>query len=253
MRCPRRLASLALALLMLGGLAGPAPAMTNAQLSARADALYEERGDLAKAAMGVEMYRRMVASEPGDLAASLRLCELLVWLGAQSPDEQAEEYFREVIVVAQQARRAHPKEPGPLFYLGMGQGLLADVCSFPEALVLVKQARKNMDKLAASDPAYCHGGPDRVLGRIYTKMPAFIGGDNDLAEQHYKRAIQYGPRYWLNQLYLAELYYQEGENDKARKLLEEVASGRPLPTLMPECRIWQRMARQALADGQPPH
>lgn len=244
-----------LALLLAWCLLIPAPAalcLSHDQLAVRADALYEQRGDLGKAGQAVEYYRRLVADDPADLEASLRLCELLIWLGAQSSDEKGEELFREVIVVAQQARRAHPKEPGPLFYLGTGQGLLADVASPPEALMLVKQAQKNMAKLMKSQPDYYHGGPDRVLGRIYTKMPWFIGGDNDLAEQHYKRAIHYGPRYWLNQLYLAELYYKQGKDDQARRLLEQVAQGKPMPTLLPECRLWQQVARKALANGGPP-
>ncbi len=237
-------------------LAVPSPAasaLTHEQLAVRADALYEQRGDLGKAGQAVEFYRRLLADDPADLEASLRLCELLIWLGAQASDERGEELFREVIVVAQQARRAHPQEPGPLFYLGTGQGLLADVASPPEALMLVKQAQKNMAELMKKRPDYYHGGPDRVLGRIYTKLPWFVGGDNDLAERHYKLAIQRGPRYWLNHLYLAELYYKQGKRDQARSLLEQVAQGKPLPTLLPECRLWQQVARKALANEAPPH
>lgn len=248
-----RLAPLVLVVLGLCFLAAPARAFDKAQLSSRADALYEQRGDLHKAALSAEMYRHLLVEAPDDLEASMRLCELLVWMGAQKPEEQAEEHFREVIAVASAARRAHPHDPGPLFYLGVGQGMLADVASFPEALMVVKQAIKNMSELAASHPGYYYGGPERVLGRIYTKMPALIGGDNELAEQNYKKAIHYGPRYWLNQLYLAELYYKLGKNDQARKLLEEVADGRPIPALLPECRVWQQVARKALANGQPPH
>ncbi|MCB2225417.1 MAG: TRAP transporter TatT component family protein [Desulfarculaceae bacterium] len=248
-----RLTSLLLALLALCLLASPARSFDKRQLNMRADALYEQRGDLAKAALSAQMYRRLLVEAPDDLEASMRLCELLVWIGAQKPDEQAEEHFRELIAVASAARRAHPQDPGPLFYMGVGQGMLADVASFPEALMLVKQAMKNMAELAASHPGYYYGGPERVLGRIYYKMPGFIGGDNELAEQNYKKAISYGPRYWLNQLYLADLYYQQGKNDQARKLLEEVAQGRPIPALMPECQMWQQLARKALADGRPPN
>ena len=247
-------AILSLALLLgLACLARPAVASGPAQLASRADALYEERGDLEKASQAVDLYRRIVAADPGDLTASLRLCELLVWLGAQSPDALSEELFRELIVIAQQARRAHPQDPGPLFFLGVGQGMLADVASVPEGLLLVKQARKNMDELLKQNPDYYYGGPDRVLGRIYTKLPWFVGGDTKLAEQHYKQAIRRGPHYWLNHLYLAELYFNEGEEDKARHLLEQVVEGKSEPTLLPESRLWQKVARQALANGAPPN
>jgi tetratricopeptide (TPR) repeat protein len=233
-------------------LAPPAQAFTLAQLAARADAYYEQRGELDKAARGADLYRQILAARPGDLAASLRLCELLVWIGAQSPAPVNEDCFREVIVVAKAARQAHPQDPGPLFWLGVGQGMLADVASVPEALFLVSQARKNMDQLLRQAPGYYHGGADRVLGRIYTKLPSFMGGDPLLAERHYKHAIKNGPHYWLNHLYLAELYYRQGQKQKAKLLLEKVTRGKVMPGLLPECRLWQSLARKALASGKPP-
>ena len=243
------------ALLLVLGLVCPAPpaqAFTPAQLAARANAFYEQRGDLEKAARGAELYRQLLAVRPGDLEASLRLCELLVWIGAQSKEPVNEDCFREVIGVAKAARQAHPQDPGPLFFLGVGQGLLADVASFPEALLLVNQARKNMDQLLRQAPGYYYGGADRVLGRIYTKLPFFMGGDPALAERHYKHAIKNGPRYWLNHLYLAELYFQQGQTKKAKQLLEKVVQGKATPGLLPECRLWQSLARKALAKGKPP-
>lgn len=219
------------------------------QLAAQAQAFYEQRADLDVAARAVEAYREILALTPGDLDASLKQCELLVWIGAQAEDAKAEPYYRELIGVAGQARQAHPRDPGPVYWLGVGQGMLATVAPVGEALSLVKQARANMRLLLSLDPSYCHGGADRVLGRIYSKLPFFIGGDNDKAEEHYKQAIDRGPHYWLNHLYLAELYHHEGYNAKAKQLLQQVATGPTIHGLEPECRLWQDVARKYLVSG----
>ncbi|MCB2190924.1 MAG: TRAP transporter TatT component family protein [Deltaproteobacteria bacterium] len=219
------------------------------QLAAQAQAFYEQRADLDVAARATEAYREILTYTPQDLGCSLKLCELLVWIGAQAEDSKAEPYYRELIEVAQQARKAHPNDPGPVYWLGVGQGMLATVAPITEALSLVKQARANMRLLLSLDPTYCHGGADRVLGRIYSKLPFFIGGDNDKAEEHYKQAIDRGPHYWLNHLYLAELYHHEGYDAKAKQLLRQVAAGPTIHGLEPECKLWQNVARKYLIRG----
>ena len=220
------------------------------QLAAQAQAFYEQRADLDVAARAVEAYREVLSCTPEDLDASLKQCELLVWIGAQCESPKDEPYYREMIAVAQQARKAHPQDPGPVYWLGVGQGMLATVASIPEALSLVKQARANMRLLLTMDPTYCHGGADRVLGRIYSKLPFFIGGSNEKAEEHYKQAIDRGPHYWLNHLYLAELYHHEGDDAKAKRLLQQVAAGPTIHGLEPECRLWQDVARKYLVRGE---
>jgi tetratricopeptide (TPR) repeat protein len=242
------LAAMILTLLVGGGSwarAGGAPA----QLTNQALVLYEQRADLRVAAQAVALYHKVLADDPGDLDASLKLCELLVWIGAQSTSPDEEAYYRELITVAEQARRMHPQDPGPVYWLGVGQGMLATVASIPEALGLVKKARVNMRLLLSMDPTYCHGGADRVLGRIYSKLPFFIGGSNEKAESHYKQAIDRGPHYWLNHLYLAELYHHEGDDAKAKQLLRQVAAGPTIHGLEPECRLWQEVARKYLVRG----
>ncbi|BEQ16468.1 hypothetical protein FAK_35340 [Desulfoferula mesophila] len=238
-------AALILALLAMGGPRAWAQDVP-VQLAAKAQAFYEQRADMDVAARAVEAYREILAYTPEDLDASLKQCELLVWIGAQEQDAKAEPYYREMIAVAQRARQAHPQDPGPVYWLGVGQGMMATVAPISQALSLVKEARGNMRLLLTMDPSYCHGGADRVLGRIYSKLPFFIGGDNDKAEEHYKSAIDRGPHYWLNHLYLAELYHHEGRDAKAKQLLQQVAAGPTINGLEPECRLWQNVARKYL-------
>ena len=239
------LAVMVLALLAGGGSwarAGDAPE----QLAARAEALYRQRADLETADQAVKSFRQLLAADPRDLDASIKLCELLVWIGAQAESPADEPYYREIIAVATRARQTHPQDPGPVYWLGVGQGMLATVASVPEALRMVKKARANMRLLLSMDPTYCHGGADRVLGRIYSQLPFFIGGDNKKAELHYKQAIDRGPHYWLNHLYLAELYHHSGSDAKAKQLLRQVAAGSTIDGLEPECRLWQKVARKHL-------
>ncbi len=240
-----------LALALLAGSLGLARAGESpAGLAARAQALYEKRANLQVAGQAAKLYREILKAHPQDLDASLKLCELLVWIGAQADSPADEPYYREVIVVAGQARRLHPRDPGPVYWLGVGQGMLATVASIGEALSLVKKARANMGLLLSMDPTYYYGGADRVLGRIYSKLPFFIGGDNQKAELHYKQAIHRGPHFWLNHLYLAELYHHEGREAKAKQLLRQIAAGPTINGLEPECHLWQEVARKHLIPGE---
>lgn len=237
--------------LLAGGGSGARAGDIPPHLADQAKALYEQRADLETADQAVRLYRQLLAANPRDLDASLNQCELLVWIGAQATSPADEPYYREVIAVAGQARRAHPQEPGPVYWLGVGQGMLATVAPITEALRLVKKARANMRLLLSMDPTYCYGGADRVLGRIYSKLPFFIGGDNAKAELHYKQAIDQGPHYWLNHLYLAELYHHEGRDAKAKQLLRQITAGPTIDGLEPECRLWQKMARKHLIPAEP--
>jgi len=70
------------------------------------------------------------------------------------------------------------------------------------------------------DPAYAHGGPSRALGRYYFTLPGIAGGDNDKAIEYLVQSKKLAPYNVRTLAWLAEVYIDEGEDDKARAELD---------------------------------
>jgi tetratricopeptide (TPR) repeat protein len=105
----------------------------------------------------------------------------------------------------------------------------------------------------AMDPNFHDGAGYRVLGRLHHQTPAipFITGWASTKEAvlHLRKAIQIGPRNFLNRLYLAEALWDLNRNDsrkEAVKLVEELAHDTPWPEFLVEERRAQELARADL-------
>jgi Tfp pilus assembly protein PilF len=79
------------------------------------------------------------------------------------------------------------------------------------------------------DPAVEGWGPDRVLGRMYYKLPFFKGGDNDKSIAHLEKSLAGAPSNALTRLYLAETFRSKGRKVSAIQQLEEVSGMTPDP------------------------
>lgn len=208
----------------------------------RADALFEKRSDLKQALAAADLYKKALAKNPSDEKAALRLVRLLIWVGTQSESERELDLYRQAVEVARQAVKAHPNHPGPHYWLGMAYGLLADRGAVLKALGYVKSMRKEMDLLLELDPSYYYGGAYRLLGRLHTRLPRLLGGDRDMAETYLRKAMELGPDFFLNHLFLAGLLQEQGRTKEAAKLVTLVRRARPTPGLEPECRFWKNLA-----------
>lgn len=245
-------------LLLLAALAWPAPARALLnfwpyKLMLQGEALFAQRDDLDKARQAAQRYRKVLAEQPYNLWVSVRLARTLVWLGANNDDRPRKlELYREALAVAHEAHRQRPTEPGPLYWQGVARGLLADNSGPMDAYKLVKKVGQDMNRLLKLDPEYEYGGAYRVLGRVHTKLPWFMGGDRKKAEAYLNKAITLGPNYWINHLYLADLYNELGREQEARGLLQRVVAGGPMPRGQEaESRLWRNLAARLLQESQP--
>ncbi|MFH1090586.1 MAG: TRAP transporter TatT component family protein [Pseudomonadota bacterium] len=218
-------------------------------LTAQAESLYKQRGDLSQAVAAAGMYRRILNQDPGNKAAALRLCQVLVWLGVNSQGEPEKSYYREAVAAGRQAVQCHPGQTGPIYWLGVACGLLADKTGALEGLGLVKEAKSCMACVIEQDPGYDYGGPYRVLGRVYTKLPPLLGRDLNQAETLLRKALSYGPKYWLNHLFLADVLARQGREEEARQLLLEIKNSKPEPGLAPEWCMWHKEACRYLGSS----
>jgi tetratricopeptide (TPR) repeat protein len=235
---------------------GSAQALNGAwaqDLMLEGDALFNQRGDLAKALEAAECYRGVLVEEPGNYQATRRLIRTLVWVGAQIEGPAKMDKYSEALQLAQRLHNKRPQDPAPLYWLGVAGGLVADNSSPITAYKMVKKLRRDMNRLKDLDPKYEYGGAYRILGRVHTKLPWVMGGRSSKAEEYLKKAIAVQPNYWLNQIYLADLYRSTNRETEARVIMEKVAKGGPIPPGQEaESKLWQNLAHKMLEENPPP-
>jgi tetratricopeptide (TPR) repeat protein len=217
------------------------------ELVQKGDALWEQRGQPGKARQAAEMYEAALQARPGGEEAAWKAARAWYWVGDHAQGEEARiAAFEKGIAAAEKAIEANPDSLGGHYWLGVNYGKYGSAKGVMKSLSLIDPIKEEMNKVIAMDPDYADGGPYRVLGRLYFKVPGLFGGDNDQAIENLQTAIRKGPRNYLSHVYLAEVYLDEGEDGKARALLEEVVAAGPPPGLEAEYAGWKAQAQQML-------
>ncbi len=210
-----------------------------------AQELYNRRADLDQARQAAHRFRLALAAAPRCRQAALGLVKSLVWIGVLSAGDQEMDAFREAVETARELVRHDPRDGAAQYWLGTSQALKANAAGL-SALALVSQARHSLQRALELDPGLDQGGPHRVLGRLYCKLPALLGGDYAKSERHLRQALELGPAYWLNHLYLAALLLELNRRDEARALLGQVLAGPAPAGQEPEYQLWRGQALRLL-------
>ena len=105
------------------------------------------------------------------------------------------------------------------------------------------QAIANFNKVIELDRSYEEGGADRVLGRVFFKVPGIAGGDKDESLRHLLKSIEFAPNSPRTLLYLGETYLALKEIDKAREALDKVLA-------TPDDGLWINSIKQLHADAK---
>ncbi|MCJ7682253.1 MAG: TRAP transporter TatT component family protein [Candidatus Aminicenantes bacterium] len=87
---------------------------------------------------------------------------------------------------------------------------------------LVKPIKAALNKVIDLDRSFEDGGADRVMGRVYFKLPGFAGGSKDKSIEHLEKSLEYGPDDPVSLLYYAETLLSMKEKDKARAQLDHI-------------------------------
>jgi tetratricopeptide (TPR) repeat protein len=228
------LAAAALAVLpSLAAAQTPAPA--GSTLIEESDALYAERADLAKAKEGLAKLEEALAAKEDAFSAYWRMARLSYWIGDHTPTNDAKkEIFSKGIDYAKKAIELGPDKPDGHFWLGVNYGVYGEARGKLKSLFLVKPIKEEMRRVLEIDPAYDHGGADRVLGRVFHEVPGIAGGSEKKSLEHLLKALEYGPHVGLNLLYIADTYLSLNRVEDARQALQTLVDMEPMPDLLPE-------------------
>jgi tetratricopeptide (TPR) repeat protein len=217
----------------------------------KADALWSQREDLGKAREAVVAWEAVLAEQPGDYDALLRLSRLHYWIGQlleKTDRERALSEYHAGKEYGHEAATAAPDKPGGHFFEAANLARENNLKGTFSNLWGIGIVRRLNEKTAAIDPSYFYQGPDRFFCAMYTKLPGLLGGSTSLAIEHGKKAVKAYPHYVGNRYFLAEAYFKSGKNDLARSQLEAAVAtpDDALPDVVPEQRMEKARAAELL-------
>ena len=220
----------------------------------KARGAYEQRGDAAKAKAAFELFQQAAKADPASVEARWEGARAAYFYGnytkAEAPDSDKLAIFDAGISLAKEAVAIAPKSVEAHFWLGVLDGVYGEAKGIFKSLSMVPLIKQEMQACLDLDPTVEGYGPDRVLGRLYYKLPGFKGGDNKKSIEHLEKSLAGAPTDALTKLYLAEVYKSEGMKPKAIEQLKGVVAMTPDPRWVPEHPSIKAKAEKLLAKLQ---
>lgn len=205
---------------------------------AAARAAYEARAEPAQAKAAAELFRKATTEDPASYEARWEGARAIYFYGTytktDAPDAEKMALFDGGIALAKEAVVLSPKGVEGHFWLGVLYGVYGEAKGIFKSLSLVPVIKQEMQTCLELDPAVEGWGPDRVLGRMYFKLPFFKGGDNDKSIAYLEKSLAGAPTNALTRLYLAETYRSKGRKASAVQQLKEIVNMTPDPRWTPE-------------------
>jgi len=195
------------------------------ELIAQGDKLYAEMKDMATAQEALSKYREAVGKAENKFEVFWKLSRILYYIGSRTESKEEKKIiFGQGIYYAKKAVALEPEKPDGHYWLGVSYGVYGETRGVLKSLSFVKPIKEAMNKIIELDREYEDGGPDRVLGRVYFKVPGFAGGSKKKSREHLLKSKELGPNDALTRCYLADTFLSLEEVDKAREELEYVLS-----------------------------
>jgi tetratricopeptide (TPR) repeat protein len=215
----------------------------------RALSAYEARADAAQAKAAVALFAEAAKADPASYEARWRGAAAAYYYGTypreDAPDKEKMATFQGGIDLAKEAVALQPKGVEAHFWLGVLYGVYGEARGIMKSLSLVPEIKQEMQLTIEADPAFEGWGADRVLGRMFFKLPFFKGGDDKKSIEHLERSLAGAPTNALTRVYLAASYKSEGMKDKAREQCRHVLDMQPDPLWAAE-HPWIKRQAEAL-------
>lgn len=127
--------------------------------------------------------------------------------------------FERSIAMADQALVLNANDVRGLFWKAAAMGKIAEDSGMLNALRMLQPMQDLLLKVVELDERYENAGAHRALGRIYHKLPRFpiSFGSNQKALAHLKRAHELFPQDIITRAFYAELLFDIGRKNEARK------------------------------------
>lgn len=193
------------------------------ELISQGDEMYVEMKDLDTANGALAVYRKLITTEGVKYDAYWRISRIHYYIGNQNEDKkERQKIFAQGVYWAKRAVGLEPEKPDGHYWLAVNNGVYGETRGVLKSLSLVKPIKRALNKVIELNRSYEDGGADRVMGRVYFKLPGFAGGSKDKSLEHLLKSKELGPEDPLTRIYLAETLLKFKEVEKARAELDYV-------------------------------
>ena len=194
-------------------------------LISEGDKLYSEIQDMETAKEALAKYRAALLEAEDKYEVYWRISRIQYYIGSRTESKKDKKIiFSQGIYHAKKAIELGPEKPDAYYWLGVNYGVYGEARGVMKSLFLVDDIKEAMRKVMELDQGYEDGGPDRVLGRVYFKVPGIAGGSKTKSFEHLLKSKEIGPEDPLTRVYLADTYLALKEVEKARAELDYVLS-----------------------------
>lgn len=198
------------------------------ELITQADELYLEMRDMATAEKARDLYLKAFELAEDKYEASWKFSRILYYVGKNTENKKEKKViFQQAIDYAKKAVELEPEKPDGYYWLGVNYGVYGEARGVMKSLFLVDDVKKAMNKVIELDRSYEDGGSDRVLGRVFFKVPGIAGGSKKKSRTHLEKSLEFAPNDPLTRYYLAETYYAQNEVEKSRAELDFILNMEP--------------------------
>jgi len=207
--------------------------------------LRENKDDLQKA---IQYLEQALKEDPKNYEAAWRLAKARWYEGNFGGASDRKSVFAKGVEAGKLTVEINPSGCLGHFWYGVNVAMQAETSGMFEALGLVDIIKDEMKRTSEIDPNCECGGPQRVLGKLYAKIPFFKGGSKSKAISYLNESLSLCPSDTQSRIFLAEVYIDDGKKGLAMQQLKLVLKQEPDPDWVPETRANQKIAEKMLSE-----
>ena len=216
----------------------------------QADTHYDFREQPDQLEKAIEIYQQVLELDPENYETAWKLSKAYWYQGNYSAASDKKPYFQKGIDAGRKAVENAPDQCQGYFWLGINLALYAESSGVFKALSMVDEVKATVHRAMELDQNCECGGPQRVLGKLYSRLPFFKGGSKSKATGFLNQSLKLCPKDTQSRIFLAEIYTDEGQKGKAKQLLLQVLKQEPDPEWIPETRQNKIVAEKMLRELQ---
>lgn len=219
----------------------PLFSQTGEEMLSQGDELLIDMKDMATAEEALALYRKASGALENKYGALWRISRIHYYIGIHTEKKKEKRrIFSQGVYYGKRAVDLESDKPDGHYWLAVNHGKYGEAKGVLKSLSLVKPIKRALNKVIELDRSYEEGGADKVLGRVFYKVPGIAGGSKKKSREHLEKSKEIGPEDPLTRLYLAETYLKLKETEKARAELEYIMNMEPNPRWLSgvdECKI----------------
>lgn len=222
---------------------------TAEELISQADSIYEEMTTMEQAQEARQLYQKATGIADNKYEAFWKLARIQYYIGAHTESNNDKKtIFSQAVYYTNKAVELEPEKPDAYYWRGVNNGKYGEAKGVLKSLSLVKPIKKDMNKVLELNASYEDGGADRVLGRVFFKVPGIAGGSKKKSREHLLKSKELGPDDAMTRVYLGETLLSLKDVEGARAELEYVMNMEDDPRWQLAIAECKEMAAELLKD-----